>query len=224
MVDAGRVRRVDPAGGRVVLHRGEAVSRRTLDVSALPAAVLDSRSLVWWGTIVMTVIETLVFAITVAGYLYLRTNASQWPPARTGSPALTAATINLVVLLVSVVPAMLLDRAGQRRDLQMVRWMLIANLVFGTTFLVLRIFEFRALHCWWNSHAYGSITWTLLFLHTSNLLTSLAETAIVLAFFYLRKAEDRHYLDARLDGVFWYFIVVTWIPLYAVVFLVPRLH
>lgn len=48
------------------------MSRRTLDVSALPAAVLDSRSLVWWGTIVMTVIETLVFAITVAAYFYLR--------------------------------------------------------------------------------------------------------------------------------------------------------
>jgi heme/copper-type cytochrome/quinol oxidase subunit 3 len=200
------------------------VSSRTLDVSGLPTAVLDSRSLVWWGTIVMTVIETLVFVITVGAYFYLRTVSNQWPPGRTGPPALTAATINLVVLLVSVVPAMALDRAGQRRDLRMVRWMLGANLIFGTTFLVLRIFEFRALHCWWNSHAYGSITWTLLFLHTTNLLTSLAETAIVLAYFLLRPVEDRHYLDARLDGVFWYFVVVTWIPLYVVVFLVPRFH
>lgn len=200
------------------------MSRRSLDVSGLPTAVLDSRSLVWWGTIVMTVIETFVFAITVAAYLYLRTIANQWPPGRTGPPALTAATINLVVLLVSTVPAVALDRAGQRRDFRMVRWMLTANLIFGTTFLVLRIFEFRALHCWWNSHAYGSITWTLLFLHTTNLLTSLAETAIVLAYFLSRPVEDRHYLDARLDGVFWYFIVLTWIPLYAVVFLVPRLQ
>ena len=200
------------------------MSTRTLDVSGLPSGVLDSRSLVWWGTIVMTVIETLVFVITVGAYFYLRTIATQWPPARTGPPALTAATINVVVLLVSMVPAVALDRAGQRRDLRMVRWMLAANLVFGTTFLVLRIFEFRALHCWWNSHAYGSITWTLLFLHTTNLLTSLAETAIVLGYFLLRPVEDRHYLDARLDGVFWYFVVVTWIPLYAVVFLVPRLH
>jgi cytochrome c oxidase subunit 1/cytochrome c oxidase subunit I+III len=102
--------------------------------------------------------------------------------------------------------------------------MLVANLIFGTTFLIFRIYEFKALRCMWNSHAYGSITWTLLFLHTSNLVTSLLETAIVLAYFLLRPVEERHYLDARLDGVFWYFVVVTWIPLYAVVFLVPRLH
>jgi len=200
------------------------VSSRTLDVSDLPTAVLDSRSLVWWGTIVMTVIEGFVFAITVGAYFYLRTIASEWPPAQTGPPALTAATINVVVLLVSALPAVALDRAGLHRDLRMVRWMLGVNLIFGTIFLILRIFEFRALHCWWNSHAYGSITWTLLFLHTTNLVTSLLETAIVLAYFLLRPVEDRHYLDARLDGVFWYFIVVTWIPLYAVVFLVPRLH
>jgi cytochrome c oxidase subunit 1/cytochrome c oxidase subunit I+III len=201
-----------------------AAAHKTLDVSDLPTAVLDSRSLVWWGTIVMTVIETLVFAITVAAYFYLRTVSNQWPPGRTGPPALTAATINVVVLLVSMAPAVALDRAGLRRDLRMVRWMLGANLIFGATFLFLRIYEFKALNCSWNSHAYGSITWTLLFLHTSNLVTSLLETAIVLAFFLLRPVEDRHYLDARLDGVFWYFIVVTWIPLYAVVFLVPRLH
>jgi heme/copper-type cytochrome/quinol oxidase subunit 3 len=200
------------------------VSGRTLDVSALPTAVLDSRSLVWWGTIVMTVIETLVFAITVAAYFYLRTNANQWPPESTGPPALTVATINLVVLLVSTLPAIALDRAALRRNLPRIRWMLVANLVFGTVFLVLRIFEFRALNCWWNSHAYGSITWTLLFLHTTNLVTSLAETAIVLGYFLTRPVDDRHYLDARLDGVFWYFIVLTWIPLYVVVFLVPRLH
>jgi heme/copper-type cytochrome/quinol oxidase subunit 3 len=200
------------------------VSSRTLDVSDLPTSVLDSRSLVWWGTIVMTVIETFVLAITVGAYFYLRTVANQWPPGRTGPPALTAATINVVVLLVSAIPAVALDRAGQRRDLRMVRRMLAANLVFGTTFLVFRIFEFRALHCMWNSHAYGSITWTLLALHTTNLITSLLETAIVLAYFLSRPVDDHYYLDARLDGVFWYFIVVTWIPLYAVVFLVPRLH
>src|SRR5947209_1973866 len=118
LVDARRVCRVHPAGGRVVLHRGEPVTSRTLDLSDLPTAVLDSRSLVWWGTIVMTIIESLVFAITVAAYFYLRTIANQWPPARTGPPALTAATINLIVLLVSVVPAIVLDRAGLRRDLR----------------------------------------------------------------------------------------------------------
>src|SRR5205814_9905805 len=89
--------------------------------------------------------------------------------------------------------AMALDRAGQRRDLRMVRWMLGVNLIFGTTFLVVRMFEFRALHCLWNSHAYGSITWTLLSLHTTNLVTSLLETAIVLGYFLCRPVDGYYY-------------------------------
>lgn len=196
---------------------------RTLDVSGLPDAVLDSRSLVWWGTIVMTVIETMVFAISVGGYFYLRNLASAWPPPRVGPPALTAATVNLGILLVSAIPAILLDRAGKARDVSKVKLYLALNLVFGTAFLILRYWEFKALHCMWNQSAYASIQWTILALHTTNLLTSLAETAIVLIYALIRPLEDHHFLDARLDGVFWYFIVLTWIPLYVVVFLVPRL-
>ena len=199
-------------------------SRRALDVSHLPTAVLDSRSLVWWGTIVMTVIECMVFALTVGAYFYLRTVAHEWPPGRTGPPALTIPTINLGILLISVIPAIWLDKASRRRDVRTIRLALAANLVAGGTFLILRIWEFLSLHCWWNSNAYGSVTWTILGLHTSNLLTSLLETAIVLAYFLFKPVEDRHFLDARLDGVFWYFIVITWIPLYIVVFLIPRIR
>jgi heme/copper-type cytochrome/quinol oxidase subunit 3 len=195
-----------------------------LDVSNLPRGVLDSRSIVWWGTIIMTVTECMVFAIAVGAYFYLRTLSTAWPPTRTGPPDLTAATVNLGILLLSAIPAVWLDRAGKRKDARTVRWMLGANLVFGTTFCVLRYWEFKALHCLWNSHAYGSVTWTILGLHTSNLLTSLLETLIVFVYVLVKPIEERHFLDARLDGVFWYFIVLTWIPLYVVVFLVPRIR
>ncbi|HEY6066828.1 MAG TPA: cytochrome c oxidase subunit 3 [Thermoanaerobaculia bacterium] len=197
-------------------------AKRTLDVSHLPSEVLDSRSMVWWGTLVMSLIEGLVFALAVGAYFYLRMLSNEWPPARTGAPKLTIPTINLVILLVSVVPAIWLDRAGRRRDVRMIRIGLGANLVLGTAFLVLRAFELKSLNCWWNTHAYGSITWTILGLHTSNLLTSLLESAIILAWFLFRKPDAHHFLDARLDGVFWYFVVATWVPLYVVVFLVPR--
>ena len=66
---------------------------RTFDASRLPENVLDSRSLVWWGTVVMTVIEGMVFAVAVAAYFYLRALATVWPPPRTGpeSPSAGAA-------------------------------------------------------------------------------------------------------------------------------------
>jgi heme/copper-type cytochrome/quinol oxidase subunit 3 len=186
--------------------------RRDVDVSRLPTAVIDSRSLVWLGTLVMTAIETTVFAVAVAAYFYLRMRATEWPPGRIGPPALTVPTINLLILLVSMLPAIVLDRASRQKNARVIRIALAANLGFGLVFLVLRVFELKALNCLWNSNVYGSITWTML------------ETAIVLAWFLFKPVEDRHFLDARLDGVFWYFIVATWIPLYLVVFLTPRLR
>jgi len=197
---------------------------RTLDVSELPDSVLDSRSLVWWGTIVMTVVEGMVFAISIGGYFYLRMLASAWPPPRIGPPALGVATVNLGILLVSALPAWLLDRAGRARDARKVKILLGVNLAFGTAFLVLRYWEFKALHCMWNQSAYASIQWTILGLHTMHVTASLAETAVILAVFLLEPIERRHYLDARLDGVYWYFVVGAWIPLFCVVFLVPRLR
>ena len=124
----------------------------------------------------------------------------------------------------SAAPAVWLDRMSRRKNIRAVRLGLAANLVFGTVFLALRFFEFKALHGPWNANAYQSVNWTILGLHTTNLLTSLLETAIVLVYFLTKKPEDRHFLDARLDAVFWYFIVITWVPLYVVVFLVPRLR
>jgi cytochrome c oxidase subunit 1/cytochrome c oxidase subunit I+III len=171
----------------------------------------------------MTAIEGMVFAIAIGGYFYLRMVANAWPPPRVGPPALTAATVNLGILLLSALPAYWLDRAGRAKNARKVKILLGVNLVFGTAFLILRYFEFKALHCMWNQSAYASIQWTILGLHTTNLLTSLLETAIVLIYVLLRPIEKKHFLDARLDGVFWYFIVISWIPLYAVVFIVPRL-
>jgi heme/copper-type cytochrome/quinol oxidase subunit 3 len=55
-------------------------SRPTLDVSALPESVVDHRSLVWWGNLLLMAIETTLFALLVAGYFYLRPNFSSWPP------------------------------------------------------------------------------------------------------------------------------------------------
>jgi hypothetical protein len=49
---------------------------------------------------------------------------------------------------------------------------------------VLRIRYLTQLNYHWNSHAYGSIVWTLLVTHTAHLLTSVVETlvTIVIAF------------------------------------------
>lgn len=194
-----------------------------VDAADLPEVPLDSRALVWWGTLGMVVIESTVFALSIATYFYLRMVSPAWPPAPIPPPRLLLTSINLGVLFLSLIPAIWADKAAEKEDARHVRIALALSLVFGAIFLAGRVYEFRALNCWWNSNSYGSVTWTLLGLHTFHVVASLIETAIVLAVFVFRRPERRHFLDARLDGVYWYFVVAAWTPLWVVVFLVPRI-
>ena len=193
-----------------------------IDVTRLPETPSDSRALVWWGTISMIVIESTVFALAVVSYLYLYTMSDRWPAPTAGPPRLLFPGLNLLILLISLIPAIWADHAAQRRDVRHVRIALALSIVLGLLFLGGRVLEFRARNCRWNSHAYGSAVWTILGLHTFHVVASLIETAIILAVFLWKKPEKRHFLDARLDGVYWYFVVGAWIPLWALVFLGPR--
>jgi cytochrome c oxidase subunit III len=193
-----------------------------VDVSGLPKTPDDGRALVWLGTLCMFAIESTVFALAAAAYLYLYTVPDRWPPPTAGPPRLLFPVLNMAVLLVSLWPAIWADHAARKKDARQTRIALGLSLLFGAVFLVGRVFEFRALNCRWNSHAYGSITWTILGLHTFHVVTSLIETAIIFAVFVRRKPEDRHFLDARLDGLYWYFVVGSWAIMWTLVFLGPR--
>jgi heme/copper-type cytochrome/quinol oxidase subunit 3 len=199
------------------------VKAATLDVSDLPEGRLDARSTIWWGTVGMMVMETTAFALVVGSYFYLRVIANTWPPGDTAPPDLLLPTIGLGVLIVSLVSAVWADRAGKNLDTRGVRAALVLNLIFGVAFLVFRLLGFYSLNCLWNRNAYCSAVWTLLSLHTTHVVAQLLETATVAVLFFVKKPEKKHFLDARLAGVYWYFVVGAWLPLYAVIYLVPRM-
>src|SRR5204863_3882185 len=91
---------------------------RTLDVSTLPPGAFGSRSLMWWGTMGIVLIEGTVFALAIGAYFYLRTRMSAWPPDGVAPPDLRWGTINTLVLLASSIPNEAAKRAGERVDLR----------------------------------------------------------------------------------------------------------
>jgi cytochrome c oxidase subunit III len=90
---------------------------RTLDVSTLPPGAFGSRSLMWWGTLGIVLIEGAAFALAIGAYFFLATRYPHWPPSGVVAPDLTWGTINTIVLLVSMVPNELAKRAGEHVNL-----------------------------------------------------------------------------------------------------------
>ena len=56
---------------------------------------------------------------------------------------------------------------------------MLVMVAFGIAPLVLRFYEFPAMHVRWDSNAYGSIVWTLLGLHLTHLITDLGDTIVL---------------------------------------------
>ena len=196
---------------------------RTLDVGALPPGAFGSRSLMWWGTMGIVLIEGTVFALAIGSYFYLRTRLPSWPPDGVAPPDLRWGTINTIVLLASLIPNELTKRAGEHIDLGGVRIWMLACLAFGVAFNVIRVFEFTHLNVMWDHDAYGSIVWVLLGLHTTHILTDFLDTAVLAVLMFVGPIEERRFIDVEENSAYWYFVVLAWLPIYGVIYWAPRL-
>lgn len=193
-----------------------------LDVRHLPSFGFGHRSLMWWGTMCLILIEGTVFAIAAMMYFYLRSLTARWP-LNAAPPELLWGTANTVILLVSMWPNQLAKQAADRQQRARARLWLIVCLLFAVVFLVLRGFEFAALNVSWYTNAYGSVVWLLLGLHTTHLITDAIDTAVLGVLLFTGPFEGKRFVDVSENALYWYFVVLSWLPIYAVIYLAPRL-
>ena len=196
---------------------------RTLDVGSLPPGAFGSRSLMWWGTMGIVLIEGTVFALAIAAYFYFRTRMAAWPPDGVAAPDLLWGTVNTLVLLASLIPNELAKRAGEQVDLRRVRVWMAVCLVFGAAFNAVRVYEFRHLNVMWDHDAYGSVVWVLLGLHTTHIITDFLDTAVLTALMFVGPLEEKRFIDVEENAAYWYFVVLAWLPIYGVIYWAPRL-
>jgi cytochrome c oxidase subunit 3 len=198
-------------------------ARIVLNLASLPGHAMGSGSPTYWGTAAFMLIEGTGFALALVVYLYLMSLAPTWP-LEAPAPDLLPGTLVTVVLLLSLIPNVLIARWSNRRDLVKVRIGLILMSLFGIVPLLIRPFEFAALHIKWDTNAYGSVAWLLLGLHTSHILTDLIETLVLTCLMFTRHADNpRRYGDVDDNAMYWNFVVLTWLPIYLCIYWVPRL-
>lgn len=191
------------------------------DLSRLPAAGFSTHGLWWWAAAAFMLMETAGFSLAAASYLYVMSGAERWP-LEAAYPDLFWGTAQTVLLLGSLVPTWFFGRAARRREPAGTRfWGVVVALLNGLA-LVIRAVEFPHLNVRWDHDAYGSVTWALMLLHTTHLITDFLDTAFLVVFLFTHPLCDERYSDADDDCVYWAFVVMTWIPLYLLVYWAPR--
>ena len=198
------------------VQRGDA-----LDVADLPSYGFGHRSLMWWGTAGMITIEGTAFAFMIVIYFYLRSLAQTWPEGG-AAPNLLWGTLNLGIILASAVPNTYADKAAIDNDLRKVRIAMVWSSLFGLALCAVRWLEFTTLNVRWDESAYGSCVWMLLGLHTFNLVTDVIDTLVLTAVMFKQPLEGKRFVDIAENSGYWDFIVLTWVPIYAVIYWAPR--
>ena len=196
-------------------------TRTVVDVSPLPSFAFGHRSILWWATLGMCLIEGTAFVLLGASYIFLKWRVPDWPPG-VAPPGLLWGTVTSVLFLVSAIPNELTKRAAERLDLPGTRLWIWVCVAFGLLFIVTRALEFSTLNCWWDTNAYGSVVWTLLGVHTVHILTDLADTIVLGVMLFTKTLDANRFVDVSENSFYWYFVLISWFPIYALLYIAPR--
>jgi len=167
------------------------------------------------------VIEGSMFVMVLITYFYLRLRVNEWPPSRP-DPMLFYGTLNALIAVASVVPNYLAKKAAEEFALLRTQLWLIVAILFGVVLLVVRAFEFGTLNTSWDDNAYGSMVWCLMVLHTIHLATDVVDSTVLGALTFSGPMSKKRYIDVSENGLYWFFIVAWWIPIYLTVYWAPR--
>ncbi len=215
-----------------VIETIDAGGRRVLDVSGLPDSAIDSDAPPWWGNALLMCIESMTVLLLLVSYFYLRRNFDAWPPPQPDTvpplyrpvPDLPIATTELVLIVGSCAMMYWTDMAARRDDAPRTKVGLAVMLAVSLVAIALRFVECRPAHLKfrWDDNAYGSLVWVILITHLTYLLAAAAEFFIMLLWILRHNLDRKHGLDVTLAGGYWYWVAVTWVACYLVVFVGAR--
>jgi heme/copper-type cytochrome/quinol oxidase subunit 3 len=66
------------------------------------------------------------------------------------------------------------------------------------------------------------VVWLLLGLHTTHLVTDTVDTAVLAVLLFTGPFEGKRFVDVSENALYWYFVVLSWLPIYVVIYWAPR--
>src|SRR5437764_5006010 len=109
---------------------------RTLDVSELPAYEISGAAPLWWGQLLLCLIEGSMLCMLIAIYFYLRLSVDTWPAPQVLLPRLTLPTVALIPLIASAIGSWEASQGAKRNSRDLMLAGMVANLFVAGVFFV----------------------------------------------------------------------------------------
>ena len=182
------------------------------------------------GMLLFITSEVMFFGGLFAAYFSLRANAAQWPPINPESgepfqlailPFVGPATILLILSSVTCQMAVW----GIRRDdrTAFIRAMAV-TVVLGIVFLTMQLIDYSLLGSeglTLSSGQYGTTYYTLTGFHGAHVFGGVIMLSVVLYRGMVGQFSSKHYDAVEGASLYWHFVDVVWILLFALLYLLP---
>jgi cytochrome c oxidase subunit III len=186
-----------------------------------PVAHQSSRvSAVVLGMLLFIASEVMLFGSFFTVYFFVRVvnEAPVWPPEGFHLPTFVAG-INTAILLTSSFTmhwALQSIKRGNRAGLQAG---LVLTLGMGLTFLITQMIEYSRVGFAPRDGAFGSTFYGLTGLHGAHVFVGLTLLTFATVRAFRGHFSPEHHHGVELPGIYWHFVDVMWIVVYATVYL-----
>jgi cytochrome c oxidase subunit I+III len=188
----------------------------------LPVGPIRRHGIGWWGVGTLIASEAALFAYLLFSYYYLgATNGPGW--LLETRPSLTLALPNTFLLLASSVVAWIGERGIlSRRRTQALLGFGIAFLM-GATFAIVQTLEWKAKTYGLGASAYASLYFVTTGFHMAHVIVGLLVLAALFGWTALDYFSPRRRLVVSAGVLYWHFVDVVWLFVFATYYVTPYL-
>jgi heme/copper-type cytochrome/quinol oxidase subunit 3 len=188
-------------------------------VIEVPATGIPTGKLGMW---VFLVSEIMFFTGLIGSYIVLRLGAPSWPNSQELLNIGLLATNTVVLISSSLTMALSLD-AIKRGSQTRLRLFLLLTALLGSTFLAIKVYDY--LHMWHRgltiaSSLFGSCYYMLTGFHALHVLSGVILLLSLFAAASRGMFSEANYGRIEYSGLYWHFIDIVWVILFAILCLV----
>ncbi|MDQ6717902.1 MAG: cytochrome c oxidase subunit 3, partial [Gemmatimonadota bacterium] len=175
----------------------------------------------WWGMICVVATESAFFIYLLMSYFYHASRSpSAWPPA--GPPDLRLVLPNTLILLASSGAMIWADRGIRSGSQWRLRAGLLLSFLLGAVFLVIQGIEYHNKGALPTDGAYSSLFFTITGFHGAHVAVGLLMIGVTSVRAWLGHFNAEKRLAVTNVSLYWHFVDVVWLVVFACLYLVPR--
>lgn len=172
-----------------------------------------------FGFIVFLLSESVIFFSFFVGYIVYKTTVSDWLPAGVLGLETREPAINTVILVSSSFVIYVAERYLHDQKLWGFRLFLLATMAMGSYFLYGQAVEWQSLAFGFTDGVFGGTFYLLTGFHGLHVLTGILLQALMLGRSFVPGNYDDGFFGVEATSLFWHFVDVIWLILYALIYL-----